>query len=368
MKTSVVLSIFGLSCFALGAAAPVASPSSIQVIDPQVSGGSSPSLTITAQPQDFSVTLGQTATFAVTASATGPVTYQWTFNGINVSSNRSFYTRPSCQLSDHGAHVRVNISTPNGTTYSRTAILAVSPAGTTYYVAPSGSIANSGLSASSPWPMQRGLDQLGPGITVVALPGVYTGAFRIYYTSGTAANPATIRSQIKWQAVMANSPGRAFEVYSARYVVIDGFCVTNSVDDGIKLLDAFNTVRNCWVTHNGNATDASGISSNSTGTTNNVFEYNLIEYNGILPLNGRTVGYGHGIYFSGPNNLVRGNVVRYNGGFGIHLYTGYAGVRQNNNWVYSNLTYGHTNFYGVTMWGAVTDGSLPGTNYFFNNT
>jgi hypothetical protein len=75
------------------------------------------------------------------------------------------------------------------------------------------------------------------------------------------------------------------------------------------------------------------------------------------------------MYISGPNNIVRGNVVRNNNsGYGIHLYTAYAGVSQNNNYIYNNLTYGHTNAYGVTMWSAVDGGSLPGTNYLFNNT
>ena len=40
---------------------------------------------ITAQPANKSVTAGQTATFSVTATGTGTLTYQWFKNGVGIS-------------------------------------------------------------------------------------------------------------------------------------------------------------------------------------------------------------------------------------------------------------------------------------------
>lgn len=366
MKTRVVLFVLALWCCMARAANPISSPTGLYLIDAADVGSKVP--TISAPPLDRTVTVGQSATFDTTAVGAGELTYQWTFNGVTVTSNRSFYIRPNCQLGDNGGHVRVIVNNGVGSIQSRTATLTVVPAGTAFYASPNGSNLNTGLTPDSPWTLQYALNHLGPGITVIVLPGQYVGAFKIYYISATASSPAVVRSQSKWKAVIANSPGRGFEVYQSQNVIIDGFCVTNCVSDGVKLLDPNNTVRNCWITHNGNVTDDSGITSNSTTTSANTFEYNLIEYNGILPLNGRTAGYGHGVYFSGSSNIVRGNVVRGNGGFGIHLYTGVSTVRQANNYIYGNLCYGHTNFYGVTLWNATTEGLLASTNYCFNNT
>lgn len=53
---------------------------------------------ITAQPQNQTVFAGQSATLTVTATGDAPLSYQWTFNGLNVGSNNSAYARPNCQL------------------------------------------------------------------------------------------------------------------------------------------------------------------------------------------------------------------------------------------------------------------------------
>jgi hypothetical protein len=234
--------------------------------------------------------------------------------------------------------------------------------GTNYFVATNGSGGNTGLTTNSPWPLSYAVTQLGPGITLTLMPGVYPGTVQIYYVSGTALNPATVRSQYKWQAVIANSAARGIEIWESQYIVLDGICVSNSTGSGIKVMDSDNTVRNCWVTHNGNVTDDEGIDGSFAGTTNDLYECNLIEFNGS------GAGQGHGLYVSGQNHIVRGNVVRRNGGYGIQLFTGVAGNLVNSNYVYNNLTYGNTNKYGVTIWAADGNGNYPGTNYLFNNT
>jgi len=45
--------------------------------------------TITSQPVSQNVTAGEAATFAVAASGTGPLTYQWQKNGADISGANS---------------------------------------------------------------------------------------------------------------------------------------------------------------------------------------------------------------------------------------------------------------------------------------
>lgn len=344
-----------LASLGLPVCAALVSPSNLRIAE----GNAILLPNLVAQLQNQSVMAGQNAIFSVNASGSA-LSYQWTLNGLNLASSNTC-TITNCQLSYNGAQVQVTIANSLGSVTS-SATLTVNPPGTNYFVATNGLIANTGLTTNSPWPLSYAVTQLGPGITLTLMPGIYPGPVEIYYVNGTAASPAVVRSQYKWQAVIANSTNRGVEVWSSQYVVLDGLCVSNCFNTGIKVMDSHNTVRHCWSTHNGNVSDQSGIESNTTGNTNNLFEYNLLEYNGS------GAGFGHGIYVSGQNNVIRGNVVRHNGAFGIQVYTGVTGTWQNHNLVYNNLVYGHTNKYGVTIWGADGTGSLPGTNYLLNNT
>src|SRR5207302_8117054 len=52
--------------------------------------------TITTQPANQTVTAGQTASFAVTANGTAPLSYQWQKNGANIGGATSAsYTTPA---------------------------------------------------------------------------------------------------------------------------------------------------------------------------------------------------------------------------------------------------------------------------------
>ena len=63
---------------------------------------------IGTQPANQSVVVGQTATFTVTASGTGPFTYQWQKNGTNISgATTSTYTTPATTVDDDGAQYGV---------------------------------------------------------------------------------------------------------------------------------------------------------------------------------------------------------------------------------------------------------------------
>ena len=80
---------------------------------------------ITTQPSSQTVTAGQTATFAVTASGTAPLSYQWQKNGTPVGGNSASYTTPPTTTGDNGAQFTVVVSNSAGTTTSNAAMLTV---------------------------------------------------------------------------------------------------------------------------------------------------------------------------------------------------------------------------------------------------
>jgi hypothetical protein len=84
---------------------------------------------ITAQPASQTVTAGQTATFAVVASGTAPLGYQWQKNGAAISGATSTsYTTPATTSSDNGAQFTVVVSNAAGSVTSNVATLTVNAA------------------------------------------------------------------------------------------------------------------------------------------------------------------------------------------------------------------------------------------------
>lgn len=91
----------------------------------RVQFGSSPP-TITSQPANRTVSVGQSAIFSVTAGGTPPFTYQWQRNGVDISgATGASYTRTNAQLADSGARFRVNVSNGVGNLFSNEATLTV---------------------------------------------------------------------------------------------------------------------------------------------------------------------------------------------------------------------------------------------------
>ncbi len=80
---------------------------------------------ITAQPQSLVLTAGSQATFAVTASGTTPLSYQWRKGGVNIlGATSSTYSIPSTFISDSGGY-DVVVSNAVGTATSTLATLQV---------------------------------------------------------------------------------------------------------------------------------------------------------------------------------------------------------------------------------------------------
>jgi hypothetical protein len=81
---------------------------------------------ITTQPADQTIAAGQTATFAVVATSSNALTYQWEKNGTAISGATSpAYTTPATTPSDDSAQIAVTVTNPAGKVKSRNAKLNV---------------------------------------------------------------------------------------------------------------------------------------------------------------------------------------------------------------------------------------------------
>jgi hypothetical protein len=90
-----------------------------------MSNSTSPS--IMSQPAAQTVALGQTATFAVTAAGTPPLSYQWQQNGAKISgASGPSYTTPATVPADNGATFSVAVSNAAGSVSSSSAKLSLS--------------------------------------------------------------------------------------------------------------------------------------------------------------------------------------------------------------------------------------------------
>ena len=85
---------------------------------------------ISAQPTAQTITAGQTATFSVTATGTGTLSYQWKKNGRDITggsgATSNTYITPAMGYAGNGAVYSVVVSDSVGTTTSNTATLTVS--------------------------------------------------------------------------------------------------------------------------------------------------------------------------------------------------------------------------------------------------
>lgn len=82
--------------------------------------------TISTQPASQTVAVGQTATFSVTASGTGTLTYQWNKNGGAIGgANSASYTTPPAAAADNGASFTVTVTGASGNVTSNAATLTV---------------------------------------------------------------------------------------------------------------------------------------------------------------------------------------------------------------------------------------------------
>lgn len=113
--------LFLVSCLALAGCSSMPN---------QTVGTTAPS--ITAQPANATVNLGQPANFSVGATGTSPLNYQWRKNTANIGgATAASYTTPATTSGDNGAKFDVVVSNSAGSMTSGAAMLTVTAAGVT---------------------------------------------------------------------------------------------------------------------------------------------------------------------------------------------------------------------------------------------
>lgn len=106
--------------------------------------------TITQQPANKSVAVGQTATFSVVASGTAPLSYQWQKGTTNIANaTLSSYTTPATVVGDNNAQFRVVVSNSVNSVTSNFATLTVTaPVAPTITQQPSDKTVSAGQTAT----------------------------------------------------------------------------------------------------------------------------------------------------------------------------------------------------------------------------
>ena len=93
---------------------------------PSTSPGNSVRPSITTQPSNQAINVGQTATFSVVAAGTPPLTYQWQAMGANIAgATSSSYTTAPAVSSDNGSAFDVVVGNAAGSVTSAVATLTV---------------------------------------------------------------------------------------------------------------------------------------------------------------------------------------------------------------------------------------------------
>jgi len=196
-----------------------------------------------------------------------------------------------------------------------TILLTASAHGATYYVATTGSDSNPGTPAQ-PWlTIQKAVDAIANGDTIIVKPGTYIGCrIRVSGASGAvktlkAETAGTVTVNAKGALSHRNSiieiQSDDFGTSPVDYWMIDGFTIVNSQRYGVDPINSSHlTVSNCIV-HN----------SAVTGINSSFGDYVLIENNTSYS-NGE-----HGIYVnnSADNGILRGNTLYSNVGLGVHM-------------------------------------------------
>ena len=90
---------------------------------------STPPATITQSPTNLTVLEGSTASFSVTVTGAGPITYQWTFNSVVIPGATASNLTLTGVTTNQGGTYLARVTNPGGTVNSQPAILTVIPVG-----------------------------------------------------------------------------------------------------------------------------------------------------------------------------------------------------------------------------------------------
>ena len=228
-----------------------------------------------------------------------------------------------------------------------------------YYVSPTGSDANTGLSTSQPWTASKGVFWLTNGNNVWMMSGVYNS---LSFTVSNYTATARLKSlEYRGAVININSGNIGIDLgIFTKNIIIEGLTITNATLYGVYMPFAQNiTVRGCYITD----CRQGGIwSSGSPGLGNAC----VIENNYITKCGAATGGSLGAITGSSVvSNIYRNNIILSNSGSGIKLSA--ASFAATNNGIYNNITEGHTPAKGLDLQCSLDDASVSWTTAVYNN-
>ncbi|WP_082927465.1 OmpL47-type beta-barrel domain-containing protein [Paenibacillus oryzisoli] len=109
----------------------------------------------------------------------------------------------------------------------------VHAAGVTYYVSPTGSASNNGLSTSTPWSLTKAASTAAAGDTVLFMDGIYSDQL-VPQNSGTATNPILFKALNKGQATLTypNADSYIVQIKGKSFITLNGFKLTSHLNLG----------------------------------------------------------------------------------------------------------------------------------------
>jgi hypothetical protein len=319
---------------------------------------------ITTQPASQSVLAGQNVSFAVAASGTAPLQYQWFFNTntpLSAATNSS-YAITNAQLANAGQYT-VLVTNAFGLATSSVAVLTVTtgfPAGAYFVSASTGNDANPGTVASPFKTISKGLSKVPGGGYVYLRSGTYLLSSKLSLSTAGATNYIRLWAYPGETPVIDSTGNTSDGVsISGRLYHLKGLVVMNAGHNGINISGSSNIVEMCVVHDNTNT--GLHITGGSSSTT--FPAYNLIlncdSYrNYDPPIGGNADGFS-AKWDLGQGNLFRGCRAWENSDDGWDLWMGNAPVLIEECWAFRQ----GINYWGSTQFNGNGNGFKLGGNY-----
>jgi sugar lactone lactonase YvrE len=147
-------------------------------------GSSSTAPNISFGPISVTVSIGDVATFSVTATGTGPLNYQWQRNNVDISgAANSTYITPPAQASNNGDQYTVRVSNGQGNPTSSPATLTVINGTPTSPAAPVITIVSPSTLTGLPLPQTQSIQIIGSG---------FTSSSTLLFNGSIASDPARL--------------------------------------------------------------------------------------------------------------------------------------------------------------------------------
>lgn len=341
---------------------------------------------ITSQPSDQIVQLGQGAAFSVTADGSLPLGYQWYFNTNTVlaAGTNATFTISSVTSNDVGGY-SVIVSNNAGSVTSIVVQLTLGEPVTNgnFYVANNGTDTNDGSFAHPFYNLQKAIDLAQPGNTIYVRGGTfpYVNTINIRTNTGTALAPINILAypgehpyfDFSGQPIGDNN--RGMHIYTnANYFYFKGLEIGHCGDNAVKLEGSHDTFDQC-VFHDNQDTGLQIGFAHETSNPGTWGAFNtIINCDSYFNYDNATHG-GNADGFAcklhpGPGNVFIGCRAWYNSDDGWDLFETDSTVVISNCWAWksgflpSGVTQGNGN--GFKMGGNGTGGDSKGTHYCYN--